>query len=275
MGALSRQPETCHYFFVDEAGDFSLFDRKGQVLVGREGVSKTIMVGFARLGDPAQAEKVLGDLRASLLADPYFLGVPSMQPQARKTALAFHAKDDLPEVRREVFQAMRALEIQIQVIVRRKAELAAEAQMLYQLQGIKVTPNEIYDDLTKRIFRNVLHAADRNEVTFAHRTSKERDRALMAALEQAQNNFALKGARPTPRPLLVRSAYPSQAAGLQIVDYHLWALQRMIERGEERYFAAIAERFELVLDLDDKRQQPFGEYYTQNNLLNLQKFKPL
>jgi hypothetical protein len=40
------------------------------------------------------------------LADPYFKGVPSMQADAKKTALFFHAKDDLPEVRREVFRVL-------------------------------------------------------------------------------------------------------------------------------------------------------------------------
>ena len=44
------------------------------------------------------------------MSDPYFNGVPSMQAKARKTALAFHAKDDLPEVRRDVFTLLRDTE---------------------------------------------------------------------------------------------------------------------------------------------------------------------
>jgi len=49
----------------------------------------------------------MNNLRQSLLADPYFKRVPSMQPAARKTALMFHAKDDVPEVRRDVFALLQ------------------------------------------------------------------------------------------------------------------------------------------------------------------------
>ncbi len=101
-------PHTAHYF-VDEAGDLNLFDKKGRVLLGKLGVSNYFMVGVASLPDLDLARAELEGLRAALLADPYFKGVPSMQPQANKTAIAFHAKDDLPEVRREVMQVLPRL----------------------------------------------------------------------------------------------------------------------------------------------------------------------
>ncbi len=34
-----------------------------------------------------------------MAAHPYFAGVPSFDPARGKTAVAFHAKDDVPEVR--------------------------------------------------------------------------------------------------------------------------------------------------------------------------------
>jgi len=86
------------HFFVDEAGDLTLFDRKGRPIVGTPGVSQYFIVGVADLPDPENAHQQLLKLRTELLADPYFKGVPSMQPDNKKTAIAFHAKDDLPEV---------------------------------------------------------------------------------------------------------------------------------------------------------------------------------
>lgn len=47
-------------------------------------------------------------LRQSLLAEPYFAGIPSFNPAQRKMALGFHAKDDLPEVRYEALKLLRA-----------------------------------------------------------------------------------------------------------------------------------------------------------------------
>ena len=80
---------------MDEAGDLTLFDNRGRVLVGELGVSKFFMVGVAHLPDPSLAQTKLDELRAQLVADPYFKNVPSMQPAANKTAIAFHAKNDL------------------------------------------------------------------------------------------------------------------------------------------------------------------------------------
>lgn len=83
--------ELIHYYFVDEAGDLTLFNKRGQVLLGKEGVSNFFMVGVAHLANPAEASRQLEELRQKLLTDPYFRGVPSFRPEAKKTALAFHA----------------------------------------------------------------------------------------------------------------------------------------------------------------------------------------
>ena len=70
------------HFFVDEAGDLTLFDRKGRLIIGETGVSTCFMVGVATLPDPQAAHDKLEELRTGLLADPYFKNVPSMQPAA-------------------------------------------------------------------------------------------------------------------------------------------------------------------------------------------------
>ena len=45
-------PSTLH-FFVDEAGDPTLFDAKGRILVGQEGCSKTFIPGKLDVEDHA------------------------------------------------------------------------------------------------------------------------------------------------------------------------------------------------------------------------------
>ena len=55
-------------------------------------------------------------------------------------------------------------------------------------------------------------------------------------------------------------------AGLQAVDYFLWALQRFYEGGEERFLELIWPRVGVVIDLDgSKNAQPI--YYTQDSPL--------
>ena len=88
---------------MDEAGDANLFNKKGRLRLGAEGCSRYFILGILDVPDPDRLSQELNSIRAQLLADPYFKKVPSMQSEAHKTAQAFHAKDDVPEVRREVF----------------------------------------------------------------------------------------------------------------------------------------------------------------------------
>jgi hypothetical protein len=107
-------------YFVDEAGDLTLFDRHKRPAVGREGVSHTFAVAAALIADPIGLASRLDSLRTQLLSDPLLAGVPSMEPAAGKTARFFHAKDDLPEVRREVFRLLDYLLWSLQRLLERQ-----------------------------------------------------------------------------------------------------------------------------------------------------------
>lgn len=74
-------------FFVDEAGDLTIFNKRGHSMLGQHGVSKCFMVGVAEIQNPAAVAMRLGALRAELLGDPYFAGASSLQPERRKTAV--------------------------------------------------------------------------------------------------------------------------------------------------------------------------------------------
>jgi len=269
-----KTPDGPKYYFVDEAGDTTLFNARGVVVVGMEGVSNTFIVGVADVPDPAHARLRLEQLRTALIADPYFKGVPSMQPGTGKTASCFHAKNDLPEVRREVFKLLSSLGVKVQAAIRRKADLVGTARILHA-RGEKLRASDVYDDLVRRLFKNLLHRGSSHEVCFARRGKGDRQEALEAAITLAKRNFRRKWNTDVNQPCLIRSSVPSQDAGLEIVDYYLWALQRLIERDEDRYFAAVADQFSLVMDLDDKRTRPYGAWYTAKDPLSVDKKKPL
>jgi hypothetical protein len=273
MTETAPESKTVRHYFVDEAGDLTLFDKKGRVLLGTEGVSNFFMVGVAHLPDPELARVKLESLRARLLADPYFKDVPSFQPAAMKTAIMFHAKNDLPEVRREVFAVLPELKAKAQVVIRRKEVLVREAQSLFRY-GKKINPNDIYDDMIKRLFRNLLHKADENQIVFARRGKSARKDALEQAIAKAKRNFASKWGRAYDKPALIQSAYPSEFVGLQVVDYYLWALQRLYEERQDRFFLLLKDDYRLIMDLDDTRSKQYGEWYSDSNPLTLEKVQP-
>lgn len=266
--------EVKHYF-VDEAGDLTLFDKRKRIVVGKEGVSRCFMVDLVDLPNPDEAYRKLEELRAELLDDPYFRGVPSMQPQAKKTAVCFHANEDLPEVRREVFKLLSSVEAKVLIAIKRKSALAEHHRELYKCTGEKFKPDTVYDELVKIVFYNKLHSADENRIVFARRGKAKRERALREALIDTKRTFDERwGKQPDP-PTRINAAYPTESAGLQVADYYLWAIQRMYERKEDRYFRLLESRYRLVRDLDDTRNKPYGEYYKDSNKLELGKILPV
>jgi hypothetical protein len=262
------------HHFVDEAGDLTLFNRKKQVVLGRDGVSDYFMVGVAFVPDPNALDAALSHLRADLLSDPFLNRIPSLQADRRKTALAFHAKDDVPEVRLRVFQLLATFDIKVFVAVRTKQVLAEQARAIVRF-GRRLSENEVYDELLSSQFRNRLHLAAVNEIVVARRGSKDRTKALMTAIHRAQTSFESRWGRREFGAIRLRTAQPSESAGSQAVDYFLWALQRLYERREDRYFAPLARHYRLIMDLDDTRRRPYGEWYSDSNPLILEKLKPV
>ncbi len=49
----------------------------------------------------------------------------------------------------------------------------------------------------------------------------------------------------------------------------------MFEREEDRFFYSVASDYELILDLDDKRNREKGEVYSEHNPLEMGKIKPV
>ena len=94
------------------------------------------------------------------------------------------------------------------------------------------------------------------------------------AIEKAKTNFERKTGLPSDKPTEIRSANPHEHGGLQVVDYYLWALQRMYEKREARFFDLLRPSYRLIMDLDDTRNNDYGEWYTDENPLTLAKIMP-
>jgi hypothetical protein len=272
----SEQSPSVRQYFVDEAGDGTLFDRRGHIIVGQEGCSRFFILGLLDVANLELLAREMDDLRAHLLADPYFKGVPSMQPEAKKTALAFHAKDDVPEVRREVFHLLSRHSLRFFAVVRDKSNLLEYVRQRNEREPTyRYHPNELYDYLVRRLFKTLLHQDDEYFVYFAKRGGSDRTIALQRALEAARHRFSTQWGITSAAPIHVIPSTPPACAGLQAVDYFLWALQRLYEHREGRYVELLWPAFRLVNDLDDTRQARYGVYYTQKKPLTLAALKDL
>ena len=269
MTMQTGRPLSSRNYFIDEAGNGELFDRQGRVIVGTEGCSLYFMIGLLDVGKPETLTAEMENLRINLLADPYFKGVPSMQPEARKTALFFHAKDDLPEVRREVFALLRKQKLRFHAVVRDKNVVVRYIRQRNSEESTyRFKPNDLYNDLVSRLFNGLLYQHDEYNICFARRVKSDQTAALRTALQAVQNPTGSK--RPRRAGMLkIETPLFHERAELQAVDYFLRALQRFYERGEDRYLELLWPAIRLVHDVDDVREGTGGTEYTQKRPLTL------
>jgi Protein of unknown function (DUF3800) len=258
----------CHYF-VDEAGDGTLFNPQGEILIGTPGCSRFFILGMLQIDDPPGLATALQDLRSRLLADPYFKTVPSMQPGSKKTALAFHAKDDLQEVRREVFSLLHDFNgLRFFAVVRdKKSVLEYVRNRNIRESGYRYQANELYDFMVRRLFRERLHQYGEYEITFAKRGASDRTAALLDALIATRDRFEARWQISAQPPIMIKASTPPLCTCLQAADYFDWALQRLFELGEDRYVTYLWHQFRLVVDMDDTRKADYGAYYNKYNPL--------
>lgn len=257
----------CHYF-VDESGDGVIFDAGGRVILGSHGCMNHFILGMLEVRDSAALAAGLETIRAELVADPWFAGVPSFDPASGKTAVCFHAKDDLPEVRREVFRFLATQDVKFFAVVKNMWQVLEYVRSRNLTQPeYRYRPDELYDLTVRMLFRNRLHLQPHYVVCFAKRGARDRTQQLRQHLEEARRRFAQKWDRDIAGTLQVVPKLSRDEAGLQAADYFLWALQRLYERREDRYLNMLWGKVGLVHDVDDKRSHEYGVYYTQKRPL--------
>jgi hypothetical protein len=224
------------------------------------------MVGAGYVPDCDAMHAGLESLRAAILADPALQWIESLKAVRRKTAIHLHAKDDHPHVCEIVFDRLSDYGMKLFVAIRRKSVIESEARVAFRY-GQKLNENSVYDDLIKRLFRNRLHLSDRTRIFISLRGTKDRKVALLRAVERAKANFIAKHGERDFGQIEIETMQPYAHACLQAVDYHLWALQRLYERGEAESYEKVRAAYRLIMDLDDKRTAEYGEWYTERNIL--------
>ena len=274
MRKTEKDKDTTRNYYVDESGDGVLFDKKGKVIFGTPGCMNFFILGHVYAEDPIELQNAFTSLRSTILLDPYFKKIPSMIPNANKTALFFHAKDDIPEVRREVYRILKEQEIHFCAIVKRMAQVLKYVHSRNMTQkSYCYHPNELYDFTVRMLFKDKLHKLDHYNIFFARRGKTTRTKALENALIVARDRFLEEIRAQSDSEICVIPRHAHEEAGLQAVDYLLWALQRFYEKHEERYIEYIWQKISVIHDVDDTRVGRYGCYYTQKKPLTLAAIK--
>ncbi len=179
------------HYFIDEAGDPILFDRRGKKILVGNSASGYFILGKLLIEDCESLRNELELLRANLLADPYFRGVESMKPERKKTAVLFHAKDDVPEVRREVFSLLLKHDIKFYAVVRNKTDLVSYVQQQNERDpDYAYRENDLYDTLTRQLFGKLRPFADEVNLVFARAANRAEPRHCKPPWNTPKTTFA-------------------------------------------------------------------------------------
>lgn len=255
-------------YFVDESGDGVLFGAQGRVRLGQPGGRSHFMLGALQVAQPQILADQLEALRQELLLDPYFKNVESMQPHRFKTAVMFHAKDDVPEVRREVFKVLAKADVKFYAVVRDMRYVLAYVQ---ERNGrdleYRYRPDELYDQTVARLFKDRIHSYESCRINYGVRGTADRTRAFQSALNLAQTRFEQKWNKSVSTQVNLAPGNPRKEPCLQAVDYVLWALQRYYNRQESRFIELLWDKVGLIHAVDDKTSAAYGTYYSKKKPL--------
>lgn len=260
---MKKPIDSEHWYFVDESGDPTFYDARGNLIVGQEGCSPVFLLGFVETSDPHSIRLALNGLHAKIATNEYLRDIPSM----KKTNVAFHAKDDIPEVRQSVFETLRALDFKAQFVVARKKERVFR-------NTFHANEGEFYDYLMSLLFENVLHRHAKNRVYISQRGTRLRQERLVTAIAKGVSKFEERWNHKVDTEI---SVFPHTAVGepcLQVVDYMNWAVYRAFVKREMRYFRFMQDKVSLLVDRYDNEKYP-KNWYGRDNLFDIEKASPL
>lgn len=171
---------------MDEAGDTTFFGKGKKCIIGDEGVSKSFIIGMVKFRQPlVDLRQKIIEMQKEIERDTYFKGVPSIMKKAEKGGYFFHAKDDLPEVRKTFFDFIKTIGCSYEAVVARKIP-----ELFIKKHNSKEA--EFYADLLSHLLKNKLELGEKLVLNIAKRGSSTRHTTLAMALEKASRRFTQK-----------------------------------------------------------------------------------
>ncbi len=258
------------HLFLDEAGDTTFFGKGRVTIVGTPGVSTTFTIGMVRFGAPIS--QVRGDvvqLQQAIADDPYLNVIPSVAKKIAKGAFHFHATDDPPEVRQVFFKFIKELDRSLEAVVARK-----DPGRFVRKHHAKDA--EFYADVLSHLLDDKLKAGEGLVLTIAQRADSTKQANLARALDKATERVARRQTAGEPKAQLGFNVQSQRTEPLlNVADYLCWAVQRVFERAESRYYDFIADKAMAVLDLyGHGKKRSRRVRYSPLNPLSVQKINP-
>jgi len=249
-----------YHRFIDEAGDTTFYLKAKKNAIGTLGVSTVFMLGMVKISDPLDEVRLkITELQNSIANDPFY-DVPSVAKKKLKCGYYLHATDDIPEIRKLFFDLINTINCSLEVVVGRKSIERFETKH-------KGKEEYFYADLLSHLLKNKLTKHDKLVLNISERGKSTKHTNLHLALEKAKQRFITKNDEIKIKTnVLFEVQSPTNEPLLNLADYLCWAVQRVFEKGEMRYYNLVRDKISLVIDLyDTEKYSTWGNYYDNKN----------
>jgi hypothetical protein len=249
--------------FLDEVGDTTFYGEGKQIILGQEGVSLCFGIGIVKILRP------LVEVRAEIIAlqkqvenDPLLNTIPSVIKRMNKGGFFFHACKDSPDVRTVFLHYLHNLPCEVEIVMARKIPSLFASKHHGQ-------DDEFYADVLSHLIKGRLKRPRRLVLNIAERGSSTREKTLADALFKAIGRARKRlDTDELKSEVVFNIQKPSKEPLLNVADYFGWAVQRVFEKGETRFYDYLRDKIRLVVDLyDTANYEGNRNYYNQRNPL--------
>lgn len=247
-----------YHYFLDEAGDSTFFGKGKLPIIGQNGVSLCFIIGMVGFNEPIdEIRKQVIELQKQVENDLYFNDIPSVRKKKQKKGFFFHATEDIPEVRKIFYDFINQLDFHAELVVGQKIP------SLF-LKKHNQKDNEFYADLLSHLLNDKIDNQEKIVLNIAQRGTTTRSENLDLALQKAinRNNLA---SHKTKVVFNVQNQLNEPI--LNIADYCCWAVQRVFEKGETRYYNFLKDKIKVTDLYDFEKAKTKTNIYNGTNLL--------
>ncbi len=252
--------------FLDEAGDTTFYGKGKRNIIGNDGVSNTFIIGMVKIKDPLdEVRSKINELQQKISSDSYY-HVPSVVKKINSNGYYLHATDDLPEIRKEMFDLVKTINCSFEAVVGRKSIERYETKH-------KGKEEYFYADLLSHLLKNKLTKHPKLVLHISERGKSTKNHNLELALAKAKQRFNKSNwGAEIKTDVVFNVNYPTRDPLLNLADYFCWSVQRVFEKGETRYYNYLADQIKVVIDLYDiENYQNWKNYYGKDNPLTAEK----
>ncbi|GAB1483329.1 hypothetical protein MASR2M78_21450 [Treponema sp.] len=131
----------------------------------------------------------------------------------------------------------------------------------------------VFKLLKRTDFKTFIIVARKIDIYFAAMGNTVREHTMRKAIDEVIETFRQKWDTEHHNSIRIFVQQSSQIPMLQVVDYMLWAVNRVYEKGDYRHYRFTKDKIALVQDIFDLAKYP-RTYYTPDNPLEPNKMSP-